>query len=562
MLRKKVSVVLVITMLGCSIFGGTPVETNAANYNLSYSIQRLLKKLKEKAESFHSSGNSTSQYVSTEEFTTELVTTEEIFSAAELTTELVTTEEAFFTEELTTEFVTTEEVFSAAEPTTELITTEESFSTEEFTTEFVTTEESFSTEELTTEFVTTEETFSTEVFTTEFVTTVGTSSSQEATESEESSEQDITEKESSLVTPVDQEKIYESISYYKEMADAEAEWLWTQQMSNGAFAFYNHDNGKVSINPYFSEIVAIALINHDSSKEAQGRIENYFDWHFSHINTAETDYNGLAGTIYDYSVMVEDGIVVSETSKGSYDSTDSYSALFLKALADYVKTYGDTDYLLAHESQIRDITNVIFATMSGGYTYAKPDYKIFYLMDNSEVYAGLEAAEYIYSNIIDDAEMYEKVSNALAFYKEHFNEHWWKGDHYATVLKSDYSEYKGYEFSWDSFYPCATAQMFPILYGIVDADSTYAQDAYKGLCNAWEWQDMDYVTKKACTFYWGNFAYLGGLMNDEERLNTYLDKYQDIVDNGRKYPLYSSESAMVLLGCDEMIMKLEAQCKK
>ena len=164
MLRKKVSVVLVITMLGCSIFGGTPVETNAANYNLSYSIQRLLKKLKEKAESFHSSGNSTSQYVSTEEFTTELVTTEEIFSAAELTTELVTTEEAFFTEELTTEFVTTEE------------------------------------------------TFSTEVFTTEFVTTVGTSSSQEATESEESSEQDITEEESSLVTPVDQEKIYEKIA--------------------------------------------------------------------------------------------------------------------------------------------------------------------------------------------------------------------------------------------------------------------------------------------------------------------------------------------------------------
>ena len=346
------------------------------------------------------------------------------------------------------------------------------------------------------------------------------------------------------------------------MADAEAEWLWTQQMSNGAFAFYNHDNGKVSINPYFSEIVAIALINHDSSKEAQGRIENYFDWHFSHINTAETDYNGLAGTIYDYSVMVEDGIVVSETSKGSYDSTDSYSALFLKALADYVKTYGDTDYLLAHESQINDITNVIFATMSVGYTYAKPDYKIMYLMDNAEVYAGLEAAKYIYSNVIDDAEMYEKVSNALAFFEEHFNEHWWKGDHYATVLKSDYSEYTGYEFSWDSFYPCATAQMFPILYGIVDADSTYAQDAYKGLCNAWEWQDMDYVSEKACTFYWANFAYLGSLMNDEERLNAYMDKYQDIVDNGRKYPLYSSEAAIALMSCDEMIMNLEAQCKK
>ena len=537
---------LVITMLGCGIFGGAPVETNAANYNLSSSIQRLLKKLKEKAESFQSSEYSTSQSGSTEELTTERFTTEEAFSTEELTTELFTTEETFSTEELTTELFTTEEAFSTEELTTQLFTTEEAFSTEELTTELFTTEEAFSTEELTTEQATTNEELT----------------SQESTESEVSSEEDMTTEESSLQETAEQEKIQESISYYKEMADAEADWLWTQQMSNGAFAFYNHYNGSVYINPYFSEIVAIALINHDHSPEAKAKIERYFDWHFSHINTAETDYNGLAGTIYDYDVVVENGIVISETSRGSYDSTDSYSALFIKALADYQKAYRDTSYLQTHESQIKDITNVMFATMSGGYTYAKPDYKIMYLMDNAEVYAGLEAAEYIYSNVIDDAEMYEKVSNALAFYEEHFNEHWWKGDHYATVLNFDYSEYTGYEFSWDAFYPCATAQMFPILYGIIDADSVYAQDVYKGLCGAWDWQDMDYVSEKASVFCWGNFAYLGGLMKDEEKLNSYMDKYEDIVDSGRPYPLYSSEAAMALMGCDEMIMQLETQIKK
>ena len=28
------------------------------------------------------------------------------------------------------------------------------------------------------------------------------------------------------------------------------------------------------------------------------------DWHFAHLNTAETDYNGVDGTIYDYTLTV------------------------------------------------------------------------------------------------------------------------------------------------------------------------------------------------------------------------------------------------------------------
>lgn len=350
------------------------------------------------------------------------------------------------------------------------------------------------------------------------------------------------------------DEIVKDFSMYEKIASEESEWLWNQQLSNGAFAFYNEYNGSVYINPYFSEIVAISLINYDSSADAKERIEAYFDWHFAHINSATEDYNGVAGTIYDYDVQVKHGVVVSETSRGSYDSTDSYSALFIKALADYVKVYGDTSYIVAHKEEIKDIVNVMFATMSpNGYTYAKPDYQIIYLMDNAEVYAGLNAAEYIYENVISDNAMYSKVSKAVDFYNDNFNTHWWKGDHYAAVLNPDYSEYTGYCFSWDMFYPCATSQMFPIMYGIVAPDSVYAETLYDGLCNAWEWQDMDYVTEGVDSFCWGSFAYLGGLMEDEVRLNAYLDKYGDIVEGGRKYPLYSSESAMVLMGCMAMM---------
>jgi len=385
--------------------------------------------------------------------------------------------------------------------------------------------------------------------------------STEETPTEEASTEENTEEtteEMATEEQMEETKVNEQIAAYQKVAAEEAAWLWGQQLSNGAFAFYNSENGSVYINPYFSEIVAIALIRHDNSPNAKAAIENYFDWHFSHINTAEEDYNGLAGTIYDYDAVVKNGVVVSETSKNHYDSTDSYSALFVKALADYAKTYGDSSYILAHETQIRDIVNVMFATMGeNGYTYAKPDYKICYLMDNAEVYAGLCAADYLYKNILGDAGMSAKINEAVAFYDTNFNKHWWKGDHYATVLNPDYTEYTGYAFDWSMFYPCATAQMFPILYGLATPDSAYAFTAYNGLCNAWDWQDMDYISEGADVFCWGNFAYLGALMKDEERLDAYLNKYDEIVASGRPYPLYSAESAMVLMGCEMMISQLK-----
>ncbi len=349
----------------------------------------------------------------------------------------------------------------------------------------------------------------------------------------------------------------EKIAKYQAMSEAEAQWLWSQQMSNGAFAFYNEKNGSVTINPYFSEIVAISLINYDATEAAAEKIKKYMDWHFAHINTAEEDYNGLGGTIYDYNAVVENGIVVSETSKGSYDSTDSYSALFVKVLADYVKVYGDTEYIKTKKEQIDTIVNVMFATMApNGYTYAKPDYKIIYLMDNTEVYSGLTAAKYLYQNVLEDAFMYEKINNALTHYNENFNKDWWKGNHYAAVLNGDNSEYTGYAFSWDMFYPCATAQMYPLLYCLIAPESEYAKTVYNGICNAWDWQDMDYVEEGVDVFYWGAFAYLGGLMGDEDRFNSYMEKYTAIIDAGRPYPLYSAEAAMVLNGCQVIQSKL------
>ena len=350
----------------------------------------------------------------------------------------------------------------------------------------------------------------------------------------------------------------EKLIYYKSLSKYEAEWLWNQQLSNGAFAFYNHNNGEVSVNPYFSAIVAISLINYDNSKLCKEKIEKYFDWHFSHLNNKSYDINNLEGTIYDYKYIIKKGEIIEETTKKQYDSTDSYAALFLRALGDYSKNMGienTKNYIIKKNGLINKIVNVILSTMIYDYSYAKPNYKIIYLMDNCEVYSGLKSAQYLYTNIIkNEKDLLLSIQNKIKYFNINFDKEWWKGDHYASILNSDKTEYTHIEFNYEQFYPSATSQLFPFIYELIDPFSNeHSNIIYNKLNEYWKWEEMDYFKKNESNFYWGNFALYASILKDQQKLDKYLNEYQQIVDNGRKYPLYSAESGMVLLGLNKMI---------
>ena len=64
---------------------------------------------------------------------------------------------------------------------------------------------------------------------------------------------------------------------------------------------------------------------------------------------------------------------------------------------------------------------------------------------------------------------------------------------------------------------------------------------------------MDYFKRNESDFYWTNFALFASVFKDQQKLDKYLIEYQKIVDNGRKYPLYSSESGKILLAVNKMI---------
>ena len=340
---------------------------------------------------------------------------------------------------------------------------------------------------------------------------------------------------------------------YETLAEEEAAWLWEQQLSNGAFAFRADAKGEVLVNPYFSAFAAIALTAYDGSAQAKENIARHINWHFEHLNTADEDPCRLAGTIFDYYYTLSpDGTTANERTDKKYDSTDSYSAVFLCLLRDYCRRYGDTEILRKNTENIDLVANVLYATQTSGYSSARPDYPVMFLMDNCEVYAGLNAAAEIYE-ITGNKEQKEKAESLASHYEKAFVRDWWRFDHFSYALTPLFSGInKAESFSYERFYPDAASQVYPVVFGLVPTDGRQAKIAYARLCNEIKWENLEHITSGADGFYWGMLALAGAKMGDENRVNSYLSAYTQAVEAQRNYPLYCMDSALVLLTLVEM----------
>ena len=209
--------------------------------------------------------------------------------------------------------------------------------------------------------------------------------------------------------------------------ETETAWIASLQLENGAIPMTSSKTGEVSVNPYFSDIAALALL--DNFEKYAENVKAYMNWHFSHLNTSKDDYNGIDGTIYDYIVTLEDGVIVNEASKGSYDSTDSYAATFLAVLEKYYEKTGDSDYIYSNSSDILRVIDAMFASFDRGLTYAKPDYQVKYLMDNCEVYNGMLAAITLLGVMEDSFNVsivMKKCENALQWLEVQLEKKLWK----------------------------------------------------------------------------------------------------------------------------------------
>ena len=370
---------------------------------------------------------------------------------------------------------------------------------------------------------------------------------------------------SSLVKP-EEPIVPGNKAYFYDIWEKELAYLASMQLDNGALPMTAAKNGNVTMNPYFADFAAMALL--DAGKTYQAQVKKYIQWHMAHLNTAATDYNGVDGTIYDYTLVVDDGVVIKENinindqGKKQYDSTDSYAATFLEVCNKYVKATGDSALIKGYANEISRIISAMGATMDNDLTYAKPDYKVQYLMDNCEVYSGYLAAAELYETALSGVsgasakakemrDTAKKVSDAI-------EDRMWNmvGKYYEPAV--DRFGNSMYRFSWNNFYPSATAQLFPICFGLLSPDSARAQQLYRDFNAAFStgedkktWEQISIPD----AFFWGAIPHTAAMMGDKDRVTSYVTNYERAMKK-HAYPLYNADIARVAMACYVMASQL------
>lgn len=339
----------------------------------------------------------------------------------------------------------------------------------------------------------------------------------------------------------------EQTALFTEVFETETAYLASMQLSNGALPMTKASNGELRMNPYFADFAALALL--DNAEKYKDNVKKYMDWHISHLNTAKEDFNGLDGTIYDYVITVKNGEIVSEVisqpdNADSYDTTDSYAATFLSVVYKYFCKTGDSDYLVENAKDLKRITDVIFSNLQNGLTYAKPNHRIKYLMDNCEVYDGAIAATGIFEQLVlcgktEYTSLRDDCKELISTVKENINTRLWKpvGGYYSPGITA-YVDIPAKIFSWDLYYPQATSQLFPIIFGVIEPNTERAQSLYGKFCESYNWQNFEYPDD----FYWGANVQAAAIMGDTERVTAYMTNYSELMKN-HAWPLYNADIA-------------------
>ena len=351
----------------------------------------------------------------------------------------------------------------------------------------------------------------------------------------------------------------EQLQLFKQIFESETKWLSTLQLENGAIPMTYSANGNLTMNPYFADFAALALL--DDAEKYADNVKAYMDWHFNHLNTAKEDFNGLDGTIYDYVITMKDGKIESEVvstpeNADSYDTTDSYAATFLTVLDKYLSKTGDSAYIIDNAEDIKRITNVMFATLQNGLTYAKHNHRVKYLMDNCEVYEGAIAATNLFEEIVKDGkteytDMRDDCEKLISTVKESINRKLWNfvGGYYRPGITA-YVRIPTKIFSWNTYYPQATSQLFPIICGVIEPDTERARSLYEKFSEAYHWEAFEYPD----AFYWGANVQAAAIMNDVESVVEYMQNYLPLTEK-HSWPLYNMDSARVAMAAYKMLQK-------
>ncbi len=374
-------------------------------------------------------------------------------------------------------------------------------------------------------------------------------------------------------------------SYYSAILEKEIEYLDKLTLECGAVGMYppavnSFDGMKLPavdgvapeeytkwpsarIVPYFSDTAVLGAIRADAAMGTESARQNalkYINWYISHMNTKESDICGVAGTVYDYHIFQSaDGRTIELTdmemyasqypnggNPHDYDSTDSYASMFLQILYEYAKTY-DESFLNGKAELVQTLIDVIMSVYIEklDLTIAKPNYPACYLMDNCEVYCGFVSAASIYNELLGDAakaaecvSRAEKVKNAV------ITRMWDKNANCFLAAVSDNGK-SMYNNDLSNFYPQASCQLFPVIFGIIEPTDEKAIVTFERFKNDFgrKWLTFDIET-----YPWCILVRAAVKMGDYEFAGRFIDAVnRRFVKRVHTAPYYNSESGSIMV---------------
>jgi len=283
----------------------------------------------------------------------------------------------------------------------------------------------------------------------------------------------------------------------------------SQQLPDGAIL-----TDSTSIDPYFANYAAIGWLS-DTRVNRIPAVEAWIKWYIAHLNWPDSE--GLRGTVYNYSY---DPATHVETSTGAYDSADANAATFLQ-LADALWNTNDPSAQALIKTTIGEYNlnltgNVITGLQQpNGLVNAAPNYKVEYLMDNAEDWAGLQAFAHLASRVWND-------TTAQNWYQAHASgiQSAIQSVLYIPATRLYYPYAGSTAPDMATFYPDAVAQLWPGLEGVVTP--AQAKISYANFLNAWPgWTGLSFATESS-PYPWCAISYAAYLAGDTPSINKYI----------------------------------------
>jgi hypothetical protein len=345
------------------------------------------------------------------------------------------------------------------------------------------------------------------------------------------------------------------VTIYDAVIANQIRYIIPLQMQSGALKDNEVSNSKITA--YFANISCRALLKKPTTENV-AVVKKYMIWYMSKLNGNTNPVTGgveVPGSVYDY-------FAPGETTKGTYDSVDSYAATFLSLAKEFAQISNtNKDWLASYATQLNLIGSAmekcIDNTENNIPTTFTPDdndglsvdsyvHGAKYTMDNAEVNEGLKSMVWLQANVLGGAKT-THFQTLLTINTSAIESQLWRGDRYNW---NDNGSTGASISNWTKFYADATCQLYPGLFGVIDPFSVRANVLYTKFNDYYPNWSSGVVYSD---YPWTIICYAAATINDKSRVDQYINHILALNKLGKqKEYWYDAEAAFVILAADKM----------